>query len=125
MIELDSTVEDETTEVDTIPVFSINGITYSMPTSIRPHVALKYLWLLKERSPDYATSWLMEAVLGREGFQALVDYEPLTPAQFDAIKDIVQNAALGVTEDPGKAPKVRYSGNGSKKSRGSRSTSRT
>jgi hypothetical protein len=124
MIELDSTVEEETTE-DRVPLFSIDGTTYDIPTEIKPHVALKYLWLLKERGSDYATAWLMETVLGKDGFQALVNYEQLTPAQFNAIKDAVQEAALGATEDRGKAQKARYSGNGSKKSRGSRTTSKT
>lgn len=126
MIELDSATGDEAIEAETVPVFSIDGTTYSMPATFKPNVALKYLWLLKERGSDYATAWLMEIALGVDGFKALADYEALTPAQFNAIKDIVQKAALGATEDPGKAPsKDRYSTNGSKKSRGSRTTSRT
>ena len=126
MIELDSTVEEETTEPDRVAVFSINGIAYDMPAEIKPHVALKYLWLLKERGSDYATAWLMETVLGKDGFQALANHESLTPTQFNAIKTIVQEAALGATEESGKAPKTaRYSGNGPKKSRGSRTTPKT
>ena len=125
MLELDSTEKEEANEIDRVPVFSINGTTYDMPATIKPHIALKYLWLLKDRGADYATAWLMEQVLGEEGFKALVDFEPLTPAQFNSIKDIVQEAALGATEDKGKAQKARYSNNGPKKSRGQRSTSKT
>lgn len=124
MIELDSSVEDETAK-ERVPVFSIDGTTYDMPARIKPHVGLKYLWLLKDRGSDYATAWLMEIVLGVEGFKVLANYEPLTPAQFDSIKNIVQDAALGMLEESGKAQKVRYSGNGPKKSRGSRTTSKT
>jgi hypothetical protein len=122
MIELDSTEKEEPTEEERIPVFSIKGISYDMPAIIKPHVALKYLWLIKEQGSDYATAWLMEAVLGKAGFQALADYEPLTVAQLDHIKNIVQDAAMGAVEGQGKD---RYSGNAHKKSSGSRNTKKT
>jgi hypothetical protein len=121
MIELDSTVEEEPNK-ERIPVFSIKGKSYDMPAKIKPHVALKYLWLIKEQGSDYATAWLMEAVLGKEGFQALADYEPLTVAQLDHIKNIVQDAAMGAVEGSGKD---RYSGTASKKSHGSRNMKKT
>jgi SspJ family small acid-soluble spore protein len=67
----------------------------------------------------------MEAVLGTEGFKALADYEPLTTAQLDHIRNIVQNATMGAVEDAGKATKRdRYSGNARKKSSGQRNTSK-
>jgi hypothetical protein len=126
MIELDSTEKEEPAKEERIPVFSINGKTYDMPAQIKPHIALKYLWLIKDSGGDYATAWLMEAVLGKEGFQALADYEPLTVAQLDHIKNIVQDAAMGAVEDSGKAAKRdRYSGNARKKSSGSRNISKT
>jgi hypothetical protein len=125
MIELDST-EKEETPADRIPVFSIDGTVYDMPAEIKPHVALKYLWMLRQNNADYASAWLMETVLGKEGFEALSNFEGLTPKQFNAIRDIVQEKAMGATEDPGKAPtRDRYSGNARKKSSGRRTTSKT
>jgi hypothetical protein len=126
MLELDSTEKEEPTKEERIPVFSINGTAYDMPAQIKPHIALKYLWLIKNNGGDYASAWLMEAVLGTDGFQALANYEPLTTAQLDHIKNIVQDAAMGAVEDSGKATKRdRYSGNARKKSSGQRNTSKT
>lgn len=121
MIYLDSEAELLESS-DRIPVFTIDDTTYSMPSIVRPHVALKYLWLVKIDGPEMAASWLLETMLGYEGFKALANFEALTDEQFNQIINIIQEHALGSVEE-GKGPSS--SGNEQKKSSGQKHTKKT
>jgi hypothetical protein len=124
MIELDSKAPVEP-DVERVPVFSIDGKAYTMPAEVKPHVGLRYLWMLKQDGADYAGAWLMEQVLGADGFKALAEYEPLTKQQFEDIQVIIRNHTLGSVEGEGKDTSSPHSSNGRKKSHGSKNTSRT
>lgn len=125
MLELHTTteaVEDE----ERVPVFSIDGHEYTMPAVIKPHLALKYLWLLKQDGAEQASAWLMEKVLGADGFKALSEYEPLTMEQFEQIQVIIRDHTFGAMEEGrGKGTSSHASSNGRKKSPGPKRTSKT
>jgi hypothetical protein len=124
MIELDSKAE-VTEDAERIPVFSIDDTVYTMPAEVKPHVGLRYLWMLKTDGADYAGAWLMEQVLGVDGFKALAGYEPLTKEQFKAIQIIIRDHTLGSVEGEGKDTSLPHSSNGRKKSHGSKNTTKT
>ena len=124
MIQLDSKALVEP-EAERIPVFSIDDKVYTMPAEVKPHVGLRYLWMLKQDGADHAGAWLMEQVLGVDGFKALAEYEPLTKQQFVGIQTIIRDHTLGSVESGGKDTSSPPSSNGRKKSHGSKNTTKT
>ena len=97
MIELTSTTAPES-PVEEIELFSIDGVAYAIPAKPRVNIALKYLWHVRQYGEDRAAAELMEALLGPKGFQALVEYDDLQPAQFAQILTAAQHHVLGALE---------------------------
>lgn len=97
MIELTSANEQATPDA-MIDLFSIDGVTYQIPAKPRVNIALKYLWHVRQYGEDRAAAELMEALLGAKGFQALVEYDDLSPEQFSQILSIAQQHVLGALE---------------------------
>ncbi len=97
MIELTSAGKPEQPD-DEIELFSIDGVSYTIPAKPRVNVALKYLWHVRQYGEDRAAAELMESLLGPKGFQALVEYDDLTPDQFGQILTIAQQHVLGALE---------------------------
>lgn len=83
-------------------------IEYTMPDKPNAGLALEYLKRARRLDPDVAMSWLIEAAVGTEGYDALAE-ELADPAVTDpmaVLRDIVgkiQKVALGGLEAP-KAP---------------------
>lgn len=86
-----------------IHIFTIDDVEYTMPAKVRPTVGLKYMRDL-QRGVDaqVANANLLEAVLGTETYEALVDYDDLTEEEFNSIMEIVQLKALGGSENAAK-----------------------
>jgi hypothetical protein len=95
-------LETNTTEAqdERVELFSIDGKAYSISTKPRVNVALKYLRVAKNQGPDIATAYMLEQLLGEEGFEALTEYEDLTVEQFTQIVAIAQEALMGSLDDP-------------------------
>jgi hypothetical protein len=83
-----------------IPVFSIDGTTYSIPAVERADLGLEYLALVDEESEDVANAWLMKQTIGEDGFQALRAVKGLSPDDFRGVMDKIQKIV---------APKARSS----------------
>ena len=83
-------------------------IEYTMPARPNAGLALEYLKRARRTDPDQAMSWLIEAAVGVEGYDALAD-ELANPDITDplaVLRDLVgriQKVALGGLEAP-KAP---------------------
>lgn len=89
---------EQSTEM--VELFTLNGKTYSIPRKPRINVALKFLDVAKREGQDLAAGFLLEEVIGREGYEALMDYEDLTPEQFQEIVLAAQKVVLGGLEGP-------------------------
>jgi hypothetical protein len=83
-------------------------IEYTMPKRPNAGLALEYLKRARRTDPDQAMSWLIEAAVGVDGYDALAD-ELANPDVVDplaVLRDLVgriQKVALGGLEAP-KAP---------------------
>jgi hypothetical protein len=97
-VEMVTPVRPDGYEEDRLHVFTIDGTEYTVPARPRPNIAIRFLWRQKEAGVMEAASELMEAMLGKEGFEALSTYEDLTDEQFSAVLAIVQKVALGSLE---------------------------
>jgi hypothetical protein len=86
--------------VDTVPLFEIDGVEYSVPRKPRANIALKYLATLEARGPEIASVYLMRAVLGDEGYAALSNCDSLTEAHLEWLIETLHGLVMGTTEAP-------------------------
>lgn len=89
-----------TEEVEQIELFSIDGVSYTIPNKARVNVGLKYMKLMRDQSANAADAWLLEALLGKEAFEALTNYDDLTPEVLEAIVAAAAKVVLGEMETP-------------------------
>jgi len=82
-----------------VELFSLDGVSYTIPAKPRVNLALRYLWHSKQYGDDRAAAELLESLLGADGFEALVNYDDLTTEQFDAIMGAATKYTLGALED--------------------------
>jgi hypothetical protein len=96
-----------------VPAFSINGVTYSILTRPKVNAGLKYVHLARTRGQEIAIDFMLETLLGKEGYQALMDFDDLTEEDLTAVMDAASKIMAGAIE----APKEKRSA-GSRRSAG-------
>ena len=96
-IELNSTPE---TEVEKVELFSLNGVSYSIPKKPRVNVALRYLKMAREEGTEAASAFLLESLVGEEAYKALMDFDDLTQETLGQIAEAAQKHTLGGLEAP-------------------------
>lgn len=101
VVDLDATPKQDT-PVGAVELFRLGGQVHTIPEKARFNIALKYLWLAKVDGEVLAGQWLLEELLGPEGYQALMNYDDLTEEQFGTIMTAAQKVVLGSLES-GKA----------------------
>ena len=82
------------------PLFSIDEDTYTIAAEAKTNDSLRYLDLMRKKGQEAAIGFMMETLVGPEGWQALQDYDELTD---DDLAQIIQAAAKimnGPMEDP-------------------------
>ncbi len=87
-------------EPDPIELFSLDGVSYTIPAKPRANLALRYLYEAKSIGTDYAATNLLEALVGTDGYQALMNYDDLTGDQLQEVLDAAQKITLGTLESP-------------------------
>lgn len=87
-------------EAEQVELFSIDGKSYTIANKPRLNVALKSLKLARKEGEEAAAAYMLEAVLGEEAFDALTEYEDLTPEVFQAIFQAAQKVVFGGLEGP-------------------------
>lgn len=80
------------------PLFSIDGVTYTIPKVISGSTALTMLKVAREEGEGLALAWVMEEVLGTEAFNALSACKTVTQAQIGAIMTVVRERAMAAME---------------------------
>ena len=89
----------ETPDVtDVVELFELDDKKYFIPAVPRLNISLKYLRLARKEGQAAAIAYLLEALLGEDGFEALTDYDKLTKEQFQAVVKAAQKVALGTLE---------------------------
>jgi len=85
-----------------VALFRLDGRTFTIPARSRVNVGLKYLWIAKTSGEGAADQWLLEQLVGTEGYQALMNHDGLEADQLTRIMQAAQRTVLGGME-PGKA----------------------
>jgi hypothetical protein len=84
---------------DRVVLFELDGRAYDVPARPRAVIALRYLRAVRTGGTELAAAQLLTDLIGTDGFDALCDYEDLTPTQFKAIMDAAQKLSLGAVEE--------------------------
>lgn len=92
------TTDTEANE-ERLPVFSIDGVEYTMPAEVPASMALRVLDTIRRLGQEAAVSYLLEEVLGPEAYQALLNCRTLKPEQLKAVVAVVQDHVLGAVEE--------------------------
>jgi hypothetical protein len=82
-----------------IPVFTIDGTTYSISSKPRANVALKMMWLMKTVGEERAAAEIIPEVLGEELMLVLMDYQDLTNDDLKKVFERVQGIIFNQGED--------------------------
>jgi hypothetical protein len=95
IISLKSRDDEEDERVD---LFQIDGVTYSMSVRPRANVSLKYAWIAREKGLEAAYSYALEALLGDDGYQALMNFSGLTQEALNQIVTAASKILAGPAE---------------------------
>ncbi|MHB1957081.1 MAG: hypothetical protein ACYCOU_25475 [Sulfobacillus sp.] len=116
-------------EAKRMPLFYIDDVEYTVPAKPAPNIGLRYLYLLQTEGEAAANFFLLNSLLGDEGYKALMEYDKLTQEDFDSVMSRAVFISIGPKEpnrnsrqngSPG-----RNGASGRSKSSGSRGISRT
>jgi hypothetical protein len=91
-----------------VPLFYIDDQAYTVPAKPHPTLGLRYLHILKTEGQGQATYFLMNEMLGKEGYVALMEYDELTEEEYDQVLDKATKMIMG----PKERPKARRSRGG-------------
>lgn len=127
--------EPDVDDGEQILLFSIRGTDYFMPAKIPPSVGAQALDMIRHEGEVAGSMWLLEEVLGSDGYQAYISCRAMTSDQMKRIANTVQEHVFGQMDDTGNGQgpnrAVRRSGsrggssNGHSGGAGSSTTKRT
>jgi hypothetical protein len=96
-----------------IPAFSIDGKVYTLLANPRMNQGMRYVHIARKQGSEYAGDYLLEMLLGEEGYEALMSFDGLDEKDVEAILTAATRIIAGAVD----APKGKPS-NGSARSRG-------
>lgn len=95
MIKIERTSKEE----EFVDLFELDGKVYQIPAKPRAALVLRYLKSVRAHGEEYASSELLEGLLGEENYKALESCEYLTMEDFQAIMLDAQKVVMGGIED--------------------------
>lgn len=102
MITITTTGQAKDWRNDREPLFSIDGVEYTIPKSIPTNVGLKAMRRVAELGEIAGTQWLLVYLMGQDAWDALEKCEDLTREDLGAIQEVVRRKAFGDQEAEGK-----------------------
>lgn len=82
-----------------IHVFSIDDRDYFMPAVVPASLALQVLDKMRTTSENAALGWVLEKVLGREAYDALLTCDSLSATDLKRVMKVVTEHVLGQLEE--------------------------
>ena len=83
-----------------VPLFYIDDVEYTVAKRPNVNVGLQMMHLFRTQGEAAATDYVLDKLLGADGYAALREYDDLTPAQFKHICQVAVKLALGSLELP-------------------------
>jgi hypothetical protein len=87
------------------PLFYIDDVEYSTEINPSPARGLKYLHLLRTEGADVATQYMLETLIGVDGYKALMEYDELTDEHLEQVITAASKIMLSSVEGPKEPPK--------------------
>lgn len=85
-------------EVEQVHLFTLDGVQYFIPRRVQFNVTLRAMEMFRTQGEVAAGAYILEALLGEDGYQALINYDELERDQFERITEIAQRIVLGDRE---------------------------
>lgn len=82
---------------DVVHLFTLDGTDYFIPREPRANVTLKYLRMARHDAAS-AQGWLLEQMLGEDGYTALMEWDGLTTAILLKLLAVVERLAVDASE---------------------------
>jgi hypothetical protein len=95
-----STKKDAAPERRKVPLFELDGVTYTVDNPQPPNVGLRYLHKLNHDGPQVAYAFMLEAMLGPAGYAALMGFDKLKPEHLDRLIQDSLEILLGSHDGP-------------------------
>jgi hypothetical protein len=81
------------------PLFTIDEAEYTIPVEVPGNITLQALESLRQHGEAHTTAWLLELMLGEDGYRALRQCPSVTRANLAQIGAVVSAKVLGDLED--------------------------
>jgi hypothetical protein len=85
---------------ESVPLFYIGDEEYRVLKRPGMNIALRYMRLVRTEGEAAAQDYMLTALLGVEGYEALMNYDGLKPEEFAQIVEIAAKLTLGPLETP-------------------------
>ena len=92
-----------TKEVEQIELFELDGKSYTIANKPRVNLSLKVLRISADKSEQPGRGDMLEALLGKENYETLLDFDDLTIEDFTAIVELASEVVFGELEKNPKA----------------------
>jgi hypothetical protein len=83
-----------------IPAFSIDGKVYTILTRPRTNQALRYVNIARKQGSEQAADFMLEVLLGADGYEALLAFEDLTEENLTEVIEACSRIMTGALETP-------------------------
>lgn len=87
-----------------VALFYIDDVLYTAPAKVSTNVALRYLNIQRKQGLESAIDYMLETLLGAEGYNALLSYEDLEDEDLLAVVKKATSIMLGQLEAPKEQP---------------------
>lgn len=84
------------------PLFSIDGVEYTIPVRLGGEIGLRATRLMQEQGEVAATLYVIEQTIGMDAYDALSKVDGLPPKTLAGILQVCRERVFGSMEEEGK-----------------------
>ncbi len=90
-------------DAETVPVFTLKGVTYSMPADVKAKKSLKLLWVVRRDGMMLGGMEMVRDLLGETALNVLLDDDDVTDDHMTRVINLLMKNAFGELVESGKA----------------------
>lgn len=81
-----------------VPIFTVDDKEYELWTNPPASVGLRYLRMVREEGTESSAVWLLEQMIGEDGYEALMNLPDLKAGDLERIMKICKEYSMGDEE---------------------------
>lgn len=82
-------------DAEMVHIFTLEDKEYFIPAKPRLNIGLKYMYEVQSKGEVVANSNMLVSLLGQDNYEALIEYEDLTPEILETILTIAGKVVFG------------------------------